>query len=200
MKRIGLTGGISCGKSSVAKILCSMGVFVLDADQVARDIVQKGQPALDELVLEFGDGILDEEGFLNRKALGAIVMENPQSRQKLNTITHPKIRIAIDKQLNEWESLGAHVAVVEAALMVETKSYLLYDALIVVTCQPDIQIERLMERERFDKETAQKWIESQLPLAQKEAVADALIDNSFDRKTLEHTVQKKWNELLNSLR
>lgn len=197
MKRIGLSGGIACGKSSVARILRNNGIPVIDADQVARDIVEPGSPALLELVQAFGENILDEHGALRRKKLGSIVMNDEQKRSRLNQITHPKIRSSIFATLQTWYKQGHEAGVVEAALMVETKSHTRYDALIIVTCTPKIQMSRLMAREGFDRETAQKWIDSQLPLAEKEKLADIIIDNSFDKDTLEQHVQQQWATLLN---
>ena len=199
MKRIGLSGGIACGKSSVARILRNKGIPVVDADQVARDIVEPGSPALLELVQEFGEDILDENGTLRRKQLGSIVMNDEQKRARLNQITHPKIRSSIFTTLQTWHTQGHKEGVVEAALMVETKSHTFYDALIIVTCTPTIQIERLMAREGFDHETAQSWINSQLPLAEKEGLADIIIDNSFDKDTLEQLVHEQWAKLLTIL-
>jgi len=118
---------------------------------------------------------------------------------RLNQITHPKIRASIFSTLQEWYTQGHKAGVVEAALMVETKSHTLYDALIIVTCTPQTQIQRLMARENFDEETAQSWINSQLPLSEKERLADIIIDNSSDRETLEKLVHEKWNELMNML-
>ena len=125
MKRIGLSGGISCGKSSVADILRTMGNPVIDAEQVALTIVEKGKPALNELIEVFGSDILDANDSLNRKALGALIMQSPEKRAILNQITHPKIRESIFVQLMTLQQEGHEAAVVEAALMVETKSHLL---------------------------------------------------------------------------
>ena len=199
MKRIGLSGGIACGKSSVARILRDKGVPVVDADQVARDIVEPGSLALKELVNEFGEEILDTNGTLKRKTLGSIVMNNEQKRARLNQITHPKIRSSIFSTLQTWYAEGHEAGVVEAALMVETGSHTLYDALIIVTCSPKIQIKRLMAREGFDQDTAHTWINSQLPLHEKEKLADVIIDNSSNREELEKLVHKKWDELLHTL-
>jgi len=199
MKTIGLSGGISCGKSSVAKLITEMGVPVIDADQVARAIVEPGMPALKEIVETFGAHILHDNGTLNRKALGSIVMQSEEKRTILNRITHPKIRLSIFTQLQEYQERGHDYAVVEAALMVETKSHTLYDALIIVTCTAAIQCERLMAREGFDRATAQKWIASQMPLAEKEKCADILIDNSGSKTQLVEAVKKGWQQLLSLL-
>lgn len=198
MKRIGLSGGIACGKSSVANILRDKGIPVIDADQVARDIVKPGMAALNELIHVFGEEILSSNGTLNRKVLGSIVMNDKQKRARLNSITHPKIRQSIFSTLQGLHQAGRQAAVVEAALMVETKSHTHYDALIIVTCNPQIQVQRLMAREGFDRETAQTWINSQLPLSEKEKVADIIIDNSHEKEALQHLVHHKWDELMRS--
>ncbi|MEC7986662.1 MAG: dephospho-CoA kinase [Myxococcota bacterium] len=199
MKTIGLSGGISCGKSSVARILESLGVPIIDADQVAREIVSVGQEALKEIEEHFGSNILTPEGNLDRKALGAIVMQDAKQRKALERITHPKIKLSILHQLLSLKQDGHRAAVVEAALMVETGSFKQYDALIIVSCHPEIQEERLMKREGFSREEAQRWIASQLPLAEKEKHADWLINNSFDQQTLLRTVEKGWSKLLIAL-
>ncbi len=199
MKTIGLSGGIACGKSSVARLLAAAGIPVIDADQVARDIVSVGQRALTEIVAHFGESVLHPDGSLHRKALGAIVMSDPAQRKKLESITHPKIKQSIIMQLLSLKGEGHRFAIVEAALMVETGSYRQYDALIIVTCRPEIQEQRLMERENFSREQAKRWIASQLPLHEKEKHADLLIDNSFDRVELAANVSRGWERLTKSL-
>ena len=195
MKTIGLTGGIACGKSSVAALLKERGIPIIDADQVARDIVQPGTPGLREIVKAFGEEMKHEDGTLNRKALGALVMHSEEKRQQLNAITHPKIRLSIAKMLQQNRQAGHPFSVVEAALMVETGSHTLYDALIVVTCSPTVQQQRLMIREGFDIETAAKWIASQMPLSEKEAHADILINNSGTKEALRKQVEQGWEKL-----
>ena len=199
MKTIGLTGGIACGKSSVAHLLKELGHPVIDADQVARDIVKPGTQALKEIVEAFGEDMTHRDGTLNRKALGALVMQSEEKRQRLNAITHPKIRLAIAVQLQQYRDEGHPFSIVEAALMIETGSHSLYDALIVVTCSPQVQRERLMHREGFDIGTAKKWIASQMPLAEKESYADILIDNSGTKEELIEEVKQCWNKLEASL-
>ena len=196
MVRIGLSGGIACGKSSVARLLREKGIPVIDADQVARDVVAPKTKGLEEIVAAFGEEVLKEDGSLNRKALGSIVMSDASKRSILNGITHPKIFAQIHQNLTELQKNGHKAAFVEAALMVETKSYKLYDALVIVTCQRDIQLERLISREGFDQETATKWLNSQMPLKDKEAYADFLIDNSGDREALQIAVDKTWLQIV----
>ena len=196
MRRFGLTGGIATGKSSVATILRNdFNATVLDADQIARDIVAPGQPALDALVAHFGDGVLLDNGSLNRALLGEKVMAKPEEREALNQITHPRIFEAIHSALTDCEKRGEHAAFVEAALMVETGSYRMYDALIVVDCSPTIQLARLMHRNDMDEATAKQWIESQMPLSEKRAVADWIIENNGSQEELSQSVHACWQSL-----
>ena len=196
MKTIGLTGGIATGKSTVAKILRDdLGVPVIDADQVAREVVAPGQPALAELAARFGPGVFSADGALDRKALGALVMGDPAARQDLDRITHPRIRAAIQQKLARLAEAGAPAAAVEAALLVETGAYRLYDALIVVSCAPDTQLQRLMSREGMTLEEARRWTQSQLPLAEKERLGTVVIRNDGDGATLSAAVRAAWRSL-----
>ncbi|MCB9759045.1 MAG: dephospho-CoA kinase [Alphaproteobacteria bacterium] len=196
MITVGLTGGIATGKSTVAAILRDrLHLPVIDADAVSREIVAPGQPALAEIAARFGPGVLQPDGALDRKALGAIVMQDAAQRRRLEAITHPRIRQEIEARLTGLEKAGAAVAVVEAALMVETGSYALYDRLLVVTCAPERQLDRLMAREGFEEARARQWIASQLPLSEKEALADAVIRNDDDIDALEDATLAAWGSL-----
>ena len=133
VKTIGLTGGIACGKSTVAAILRDRGVPVLDLDQVARQIVEPGQPALAEIAARWPEVVA--EGRLDRRALGAKIVQDPAAKKELESITHPRIWL----QMEQWiAAQTAPAVVIEAALMVETGSYLRYDRLIVVSASPDV--------------------------------------------------------------
>jgi len=196
MKTLGLTGGIATGKSTVATLLRdTYGVPLIDADQVARDVVQPGSPALEEIRRTFGDEVLLPTGALNRKALGRIVMADAEKRRVLEAITHPRIGQSIEEWLSTQDTQGAAWAAVEAALMVESGSYHRYDILIVVSCSPATQIARLRAREGFDQEVAQRWLDAQLPLAEKEAVADHVLHNDDDLAQLAEAVAKLWHTL-----
>jgi len=197
MLRIGLTGGIATGKSTVAAILVNdFHVPVVDADQIARDIVQPNQPALQEIVATFGPEMLSADGQLNRELLGHCVMNNPDKRLLLESITHPRIFLGIRDALTAHENSGEKAAIVEAALMVETGSYRAYDKLIVVSSSQKLQLQRLCARDGHDSATALKWIESQLPLLEKEAVADVVIRNDGDHADLVRTVHREWCALM----
>lgn len=196
MITIGLTGGIATGKSTVATILReSLNVPVIDADQVSRDVVALGTPGLAELVSEFGPDILRTDGALDRKKLGEIVVSDKSARRRLERLTHPLIREEIEARLLALNSAGAAVAVVEAALLVETGSYRLYDHLIVVSAAPAVQLARLMARENLSEPQAQQWLDTQLPLERKEAVATVVIRNDGDLQDLEAATLAAWETL-----
>jgi dephospho-CoA kinase len=187
---VGLTGGIACGKSTVAALLRARGVPVLDLDQVAREVVAPGTAALAEIAARWPNAVQGQE--LNRKALGAIVMADPDARRALEAITHPRI----------WEAMEAWLAaqtapavVVEAALMVETGSWRRYDRLLVVSCTPEVQTARLRQREGFDAATAARWLAAQLPLGEKERVATAVIHNNDSAEALVGATEAAWRKV-----
>jgi dephospho-CoA kinase len=202
MKRIGLTGGIATGKSRVANILVSNGIPVLDADQVARDVVAPGTPGLQALIGTFGPTVLQEDGSLDRGALGELVMADADARKTLEAITHPLIFMACQAWFRAREREDHGAAVLEAALMVETGSWKLYDAVIVVSCEPETQRERLMRREAMDREVAERWIGTQMPIADKAKVADAVVHNLADceaaggAEVLGERVMVAWRQAL----
>jgi dephospho-CoA kinase len=181
MIRAGLTGGIATGKSTVARLLAAVGVPVIDADQVSREIVAPGQPALEEIVDSFGPEVLESSGALDRDAMRGIVLREPRARQELERITHPRIRTRIEDWIREQ---SAPAVVVEAALLVETGSYKEYDLLIVVQCSEPTQLQRLINRNQLTEAEARRWLSTQLPLSRKAALADFLIENNGDIEAL----------------
>jgi dephospho-CoA kinase len=187
VKTIGLTGGIACGKSTVAAILRDRGVPVLDLDQVARQIVEPGEPALAEIAARWPEVVVD--GRLDRRAMGATIVQDPAAKKELEAITHPRIW----ERMEDWiAAQTAPAVVIEAALMVETGSYLRYDRLIVVSASPEVQRRRLAAREGYDAATVERWLAAQLPLAEKERVATVVIRNDGDRALLEAEVGRIW--------
>lgn len=171
----GLTGNIACGKSLVERLLRARGVPVIDADEVARDVVAPGRPALRAIQERFGDAVLRPDGALDRQALGAVVFADAAARRDLEAITHPRIFEGIAARL---ATLDAPLAVVSAALMVESGSYRGYAGLAVVTCPEQTQRARLMARDGLDAAAAQARIDAQLPQADKAALADVVLDNA----------------------
>jgi len=187
----GLTGNIACGKSAVEEYLRHQGVPVIDADHVARQIVEPGQPALDVIVEAFGAEILDEDARLNRPALAAIVFTDPSARRRLEAITHPRIHERTAELLSALAQAGTKFAVVSAALMIEAGSYRLYEGLVVVTCPKEIQMQRLMARDGFTKEQALARTNSQMAQQEKTALADVVIDNGGTIEAT-HTQVQSW--------
>lgn len=175
---VGLTGGIASGKSTVARRLGEHGVPVIDADQIARRVVQPGAPALDDIVEAFGQHILREDGSLNRPALGELVFRDKRARATLDAITHPRIAQQMAAQAQALRAQGHAWIVYDAALIVENGMHAWLDALIVVAVTRQTQLARLVERDQLTPEEAARRVDAQLPLADKVAVADYVIDNN----------------------
>jgi dephospho-CoA kinase len=168
---------------------------VIDADQLAREVVAPGSEGLAAITRRFGDGILDAGGGLDRKKLAAIVFSDEDARRDLERITHPRIAAASQRCIAELAAAGAEVAIYEAALIVENNLHRDLAALIVVAVDEESQIARLMARDGIDEEAARARVAAQLPLADKVAVADYVIDNSGDLAATERQVAEAWYAL-----
>lgn len=184
----GLTGNIACGKSAAEAMLRELGVPVIDADEVAREVVRPGTEGLAEIVAAFGPGVLDGDE-LNRPALGAIVFADPARRAELEAITHPRIHAAIARQVMELAAAGEELIVVSAALMVESGSYRNYAGIVVVTCPPELQLARLLARDPLSEEDARRRIASQMPQDEKAGFAQVVLDNRGDLDALREQVR-----------
>src|SRR5215207_6096886 len=179
MLRVGLTGSIGVGKSFVASVFVELGCHVLDADQTAREVVMPGTPGLKALTEAFSEEILSADGTLDRKRLGALIFADQSQRERLNHILHPFIIARQDEILNAWDAEDpSGIGIVDAALMIESGGYRRFDKLIVVHCLPEVQLERLMLRDKLSREEAEIRINSQLPQEEKQKFADYLIDTS----------------------
>lgn len=179
MLKVGLTGGIATGKSFVLSVLGELGCKILDADLTAREVVEPGQSAFNEIVAHFGGEIVGHDGRLDRPKLGAIVFSDSAAREKLNSIVHPKVYEAQARWLAEVEARDPHaIAIIDAALLIETGSFRRFDKLVVVYCEPQIQIERLMARNNLSREDAAARISAQMPSAEKLKYADFAINTS----------------------
>jgi dephospho-CoA kinase len=190
MRTVGLTGGIACGKSTVAALLRARGVPVLDLDQVSREVVAPGEPALAEIAARWPH--VARDGALDRKALGAVIVADPEAKRALEAITHPRIWARMEDWLAARAAEHTPVVAVEAALMVETGSWRRYDALLVVSCSPDVQRARLAAREGYDAATVDRWLSAQMPLADKERVATAVVRNDGDPAALARSLDEAW--------
>jgi dephospho-CoA kinase len=179
MLKVGLTGSIAVGKSYVCGIFRELGCHVLDADQTARDVVAPGTPGLRRIVEAFGAYVLNPDGSLDRKRLGSIVFSDPAKRQLLNSIVHPLVFEEQNRWLTDREAEDPEgIAIIDAALMIESGGYKRFDHLIVVWCRPDIQLRRLMSRDNLTEADAQQRIAAQMPQEEKKKYADFLIDTS----------------------
>ncbi len=181
MLKVGLTGSIAVGKSHVLGMLKELGCHVIDADQIARDVVAPGTPGLKLVVEEFGEIVLNKDGALDRQKLGEIVFGDEEKRKKLNSILHPIIIAAQDEMIRELEAKDPNgIVIIDAALMIESGGYKRLDRLIVVYCEPEIQLQRLMKRDGLSREAALSRIASQMGQQEKIKYADFLIDTSGD--------------------
>jgi len=193
VKRIGLTGGIASGKSAVAARLIAKGVPVIDADRIAREVVEPGRPALAEIAARWPEVVRD--GALDRKALGAIVFADARARRELESILHPRIREELERRFLALEREGVPLAVYEAPLLVETGSHADLDALVVVSAPEEQQIERVMRRDGLDEAQAKARLSAQLPAEARLAKATFVVDNSGDLRALERNVDDVWAQV-----
>ena len=201
MLRVGLTGSIGVGKSFVSGVLAELGCRVLDADEIAREVVTPGLPALREVIGAFGAEILQSDGTLDRSKLGALVFADPNKRVSLNSILHPYIIAQQDQQLRKWEIEEPNgIAVVDAALMIESGGYKRFDKLIVVHCRHEVQVQRVMGRNNLSREEAEKRIGAQMSQAEKKRFADYLIDTSDGFEAARTRTSEVYAMLLTELR
>jgi dephospho-CoA kinase len=197
---VGLTGGLATGKSTVSDVLRRLGCVVLDADVLAREVVEPGEPALAAIAAEFGPDVLRADGTLDRKRLGAIVFADPARRRRVEAITHPAIRERLLARLTELEAQDfAGIVVWDAPVMIESGGYQAMDRLVVVVTDPATQRARAVARDG-DAADAERKIASQMPLAEKAKLADYVIDNSGDRAATESRTREVHAALLADLR
>jgi dephospho-CoA kinase len=190
MLKVGLTGGIGCGKSTVAEIFADLNIPVLDADQIAHSLVEKGQPALARIQQEFGASVLNPDGSLNRRHLREMVFSDLKQKQKLESILHPLIYKTLQAEL---EPLVAPYCIISIPLLFETDMTHLVDRILVIDCPVETQIERVKIRDNLTIERIQSIIDNQVSRAYRIAKADDLIDNSTTDYRLAEQVKKLHN-------
>jgi dephospho-CoA kinase len=184
MKIIGLTGGIASGKSTVGRWLRAAGLAVVDADQVARDVVEPGKPALKALVERFGPEVLTHTGELNRTALGTLVFQDSEARAALNSILHPAIAREAAAQLAAVAAQGADWAVYEVPLLFENNLESSLDATVLVAASEEEQVRRVLRRDGLDFAAARARLAAQMPVDEKRRRAQYVIENDADLATL----------------
>lgn len=194
MFKLGLTGGIATGKTTISNYLKSIDIPVLDADEYARKIVEPGTPGLAAITNTFGEQVLRADGSLNRKLLGQIVFNDSSARQTLNDITHPRIQQMMADELHRLSEQQIPLVILDIPLLLENKNVAGADAVMVVTIPESLQLTRLMQRNNLTEKEAQSRISSQMPLVEKEKLADFVIDNSgtisSTQKQVEKVIQK----------
>lgn len=186
---VGLTGNIGCGKSSLSELLMSKNIDVIDADIISREIMYDKE-LLEIIFYEFGTEIKNNDGTLNRKKLGNIVFNDDDMLMKLNSITHPAIKRKINDRIIDISNQGKNIVVIDAALLIEGKFLDLVDKLVVITCNEEVQLNRVINRDNMTKEEALKRINSQMKQDEKIKYADYIIDNSKDMNNLKDEFDK----------
>ncbi|MGY1985929.1 dephospho-CoA kinase [Blastococcus sp. SYSU DS0669] len=197
MLRIGLTGGIGSGKSTVSRLLAERGAVVVDADLIAREVLEPGTPGLAAVVREFGEGVLAEDGSLDRAALAAIVFSDEEARRRLDALVHPLVR----QRSAELVAAAPEDAVVvnDVPLLVETGQAGSYDLVVVVETRQEIRVARLVERGLTEAD-ARARIAAQATDGQRRAVADVVLDNSGNLQHLAEQVDRFWAERVQPIR
>lgn len=194
--RVGLTGSIATGKSTVTEILRRLGAYVVDADQIAREVVEPGTEGARRVREVFGDQVFFPDGRLNRAALGEIVFKDEAQRLKLNQILHPLIRKEMVQRSDYFESQNVHAIVIwDVPLLIEQKLTNYVEKIIVVYVPEKVQLERLMKRNQLSEEEARRRIDAQLSIEEKKKWADYLIDNSGSIENTERQVGQIWSDL-----
>lgn len=190
MKKIGLTGGIGSGKSTVAKLLSEHGFVVVDADKIAREIMEPGSPVLDEVAAAFGDDLINEDGSLDRGELARRAFVDKQSTEKLNSITHPAIRAESERRFAAAEAAGEPAVVYDMPLLVELGMHRDMDLTVVVDVDAEERVRRLTDSRGLDEADARARIAQQIDADTRNAAADVIIDNNGAEADLKPQVER----------
>ena len=194
MRNIGMTGGIGSGKNQVADIFNQLGFYTIDSDISSRKVMEKGHPAYEKIVSFFGSDILDENGSILRKKLGDIVFSDKAKLKTLENIVHPAIYEYERKERSKiYGKDDKAVVITHAALIIESGSIDKYDALIVISCPDELQVERVMQRDNFSEEKARNIVAHQMPNEERLKYADFIIDNSSTLDDLYNEVKRVHN-------
>jgi dephospho-CoA kinase len=196
MLRVGLTGGLASGKSFVGEALASLGCHLLKADELGHQLLMPGTPVYEKVVAEFGPAILDSEGRIIRRALASLVFADPQRLARLNAIVHPAVIEEEERWMQAVAARDPHgIAVVEAAILIETGSYRRFDKIVLAVCPDELQIERAMKRDGLSREEALQRLQRQMPLEEKRKFAGYIIDTSGPKEQTLAQVRRLYEEL-----
>ena len=198
MRVVGLTGGIASGKSMVARMFVELGARLVDADLLARQVVEPGKPAWGAIADHFGEGVLNPDRTLNREKLAEVIFRDPDERRVLNAITHPRIGAEMLDLIQRFQREGAAVVLIDAALLLESPATNWIRPVVVVTAEEEVRAERIMERDGLSREQALARIRSQMREDERKTRADYVIDNSGTLEELKRRVEEVWIELLSS--
>lgn len=198
MKIVGLTGGIACGKTTVAAMLRTLGAFVLDADEISRGLTAPGGAALPAIREAFGQAVFLPDGTLDRKALAAIVFSNKEALHTLNAITHPMVIDRLESGIAACRESGVSIVVLDVPLLFEVGADKLADTTLCVTAPTEVQIRRMQTRNGYSTKEAMERINSQMPVAEKAARSDAVLDTHKPLAQLEQEVEKLYHVWLNA--
>ncbi len=197
MLRVGLTGNIASGKSHTASLFAEMGAYVIDADIVVHELLARGTRTYGNILDVFGEQILGPDLEIDRRKLGKIIFFDEKKRGLLNNLTHPEVRIELLRRIYEIEQASpSGIVIVDAALMVETGGYRMYHRLIVVTCEPSLQVSRLMSRDNLSEVDAKARMASQMPIEEKLKLADYVVDTSGTLKQTRDQVEAIYRDLI----
>jgi dephospho-CoA kinase len=189
MRWFGITGGLGCGKTTVAKMLVQRGFPVLDADKISQEVVERGSPGLHQIVKEFGAEVLDSEGELNRLKMAQIVFKDSEWLKKLESIIHPLVQQAVNEKRRWLEAQGTEIAFYDVPLLFEKNLEKQFDGVVVVTCSEEQQIERIRARSHWGKSEIQERLNAQLPLREKVKRATFVLKNDSDLTSLEKQLE-----------
>jgi dephospho-CoA kinase len=194
MRLIGLTGGMGTGKSTVARMLASRGATIIDADELAREVVRPGEPALEAIVERFGPDVLGADGSLHRTRLAGIVFDDDNARRDLERITHPRIQQLMQQRIADAFARDATVAVADIPLLFENRRGNEFEGTLLVYAPVDVQVQRMVSRDGLDEATARRRLAAQMPIDGKRQLATWVIDNSGDLAATERQVADWWAE------